>query len=83
LTNVRRHARGAGVVVSVLYGSATLAIEIVDDGPGVGATGATDGHGLIGMRERVTFFGGEFLATGSAGGFTVRATFPTAVAVGR
>jgi signal transduction histidine kinase len=39
---------------------------------------------LIGMRERVTFFGGEFAAEPLPdGGFRVTATFPTAVAVSR
>ncbi|MEA2311505.1 MAG: hypothetical protein QOE28_1473 [Solirubrobacteraceae bacterium] len=84
LTNVRRHARGASAVVTVGYLPGALAIEIVDDGPGAGGAEAAGGHGLIGMRERVRFFGGEFsAATPDGGGFAVTATFPTAVAVGR
>ncbi len=36
-----------------------------------------DGLGLIGMRERVTFFGGDFSAEPAAErGFVVRARFP-------
>jgi signal transduction histidine kinase len=81
LTNVRKHARGAGAVVSLHYRPAALEIEIVDDGPGARVAGGTGGHGLIGMRERVTFFGGEFsAATRGERGFTVSASFPTAVA---
>jgi signal transduction histidine kinase len=81
LTNVRKHARGAGAVVSLHYRPAALEIEIVDDGPGARVAGGTGGHGLIGMRERVTFFGGEFSAvTRGDRGFAVSASFPTAVA---
>jgi signal transduction histidine kinase len=79
LTNVRRHAAGASAGVSVHYRPGALEIEIVDDGPGASARN-NSGLGLIGMRERVTFFGGEFSAgTRSDGGFVVSATFPTAV----
>ena len=51
-------------------------VEVRDDGEG---TGNGDGHGrgLIGMRERVTAFGGS-LETGrkNTGGFAVSARFP-------
>jgi signal transduction histidine kinase len=84
LTNVRKHADGASAVVSVHYRPAALEIEIVDDGPGARPAGGTGGLGLIGMRERVTFFGGEFAAgTRGGSGFAVTATFPTAVAATR
>ena len=84
LTNVRKHAGGAGAVVSVRYLPGALELEIVDDGPGVSAAGSERGHGLIGMRERVTFFGGEFSAAPrEQGGFAVIANFPTAVGATR
>ena len=36
-----------------------------------------DGHGLIGMRERVTMYGGRFTAgPRPEGGFAVSAAFP-------
>jgi len=34
-----------------------VAIEVTDDGPG--SLNGSDGHGLIGMRERAELFGGE------------------------
>ena len=44
-----------------------------------GATPPGAGHGIIGMRERVAVFGGEFTAgPGADGGFRVRARFPVA-----
>ena len=77
LTNVRKHAgRPAEASVLVRYGEAALELEIADDGQGPRA-GDGQGHGLIGMRERVAFFGGEFSAApGKEGGFVVRASFP-------
>ena len=51
-------------------------------GKGVSAAGGhcadhSGGHGLIGMRERVAMYGGEFSAgPGPRGGYRVRALFP-------
>jgi signal transduction histidine kinase len=77
LTNVRKHAgRPAKASVVVRYGIAALELEVADDGRGATAPTA-GGHGLVGMRERVAFFGGEFSAgPAAAGGFVVRARFP-------
>jgi signal transduction histidine kinase len=78
LTNVRKHAGTAKARVSIRYLRGALEVEIVDDGRGV-TPGDGGGHGLVGMRERVTFFGGEFSAEpGDEGGFSVRARFPLA-----
>jgi signal transduction histidine kinase len=77
LTNVRKHAgRPTKASVVVRYAEAALELEVADDGKGPRA-GDGHGHGLIGMRERVAFFGGEFsAAAGEEGGFVVRASFP-------
>jgi len=78
LTNIRRHADGAAATVTLRYGPGSLGVLIADDGPGPADTGAAGGQGLIGMRERVSFFGGRFSAgAGPTGGFVVDATFPT------
>jgi signal transduction histidine kinase len=76
LTNARRHAPGAAVDVELRYGEA-LQIAVRDDGPG--ASGAADGHGLLGMRERAATVGGT-LRTGPADGrgFVVEAELPLA-----
>jgi signal transduction histidine kinase len=57
-------------------------ITVLDDGTGDGAGGGSDpaeggGHGLLGMRERVTALGGT-LTTGPryGGGFRVHAILP-------
>jgi signal transduction histidine kinase len=77
LTNVRKHAvRPTEASIVVRYGVSALELQVADDGRAATAPG-TGGHGLIGMRERVAFFGGEFSAgTGATGGFVVWARLP-------
>jgi signal transduction histidine kinase len=79
LTNVRKHANGAPAEVRLEWGEATLQMRITDRGPGANGTAPGEGHGLVGMRERVRVHGGE-LRTGTAngGGFVVDATLPLA-----
>ena len=58
-------------------------VEVTDNGRGLGGQPGdkTHGHGLIGMRERVGMYGGEFSAASLPGpGFQVSATFPLAEA---
>jgi signal transduction histidine kinase len=78
LTNALKHAGRARASVSLRYGSEALELEVLDDGPG-SANGHAGGHGLVGMRERVAVFGGEFEAgPRPEGGFAVRARLPLA-----
>ena len=76
LTNALKHAGDARASVRVRYGGDSLELEIIDDG--AGATDSTGGgHGLVGMRERVTLYGGRFDAgRRSTGGFAVRVLLP-------
>lgn len=77
LTNALRHG-GPNVTarVSIAYGENTLEVSITDDGRG-SSTRSDNGHGIIGMRERVTMLGGEFEAgPKQGGGFQVHATIP-------
>lgn len=78
LTNVRRHAGAHRVEVTVAFGPASLEIEVSDDGRGrVPAARGEPGHGLMGMRERATAYGGTVEAgPGEAGGWVVRARLP-------
>jgi signal transduction histidine kinase len=60
-----------------------LTVEVTDSGRGFGGQPGDkpQGHGLIGMRERVGMYGGEFSAAPLPGhGFQVSATFPLAEA---
>jgi signal transduction histidine kinase len=75
LTNSLKHG-GQAAVVTLRYAARSLAVEVTDDGGGV-STGKGDGHGLVGMRERVGIFGGTFEAgPREGGGFAVRALLP-------
>jgi signal transduction histidine kinase len=80
LTNVRKHAGPASAEVVLRYGDDALDIEVCDDGRGAGADvrdGDDDGHGLIGMRERVEMFGGDLrVGPRAGGGFAVHAHLP-------
>jgi signal transduction histidine kinase len=80
LTNVVKHAGTDNGRVVVTYCAEEVAIEVTDDG--VGAAGAVqDGHGLIGMRERVALYGGEFSAGPLPGrGYRVSARLPAGAA---
>ena len=52
-------------------------VTAVDDGNGTGGGARPGGHGLLGMRERVSLFGGELRAGARpGGGFAVSARFP-------
>jgi signal transduction histidine kinase len=75
LTNSLKHAGPATATVRLRYGTEALEVEVSDDGRGAGTNG--DGHGLIGMRERVALFGGALeVGTRPGGGFQVAARLP-------
>jgi signal transduction histidine kinase len=78
LTNVLRHARRASVRASVVRTPAELRIEVVDDGNGSTPTSPDQGgYGLVGMRERVSLYGGTLEAgPGRERGFAVVAILP-------
>ncbi|MFJ4836888.1 sensor histidine kinase [Streptomyces sp. NPDC088746] len=81
LTNVRKHAgAGAKAEVSVVRVGRTVEITVLDDGRGAGPRPAPSdggGHGLLGMRERVTALGGTLTAGPRyGGGFRVHAILP-------
>ncbi len=81
LTNTVKHGGKAAARVTVRYRAGFLEIEVIDDGRGAAAPllagGDSGGHGLIGMKERVSLFGGE-LETGPVfpGGYRVLARMP-------
>ena len=76
LTNAIKHARASKADVVVRYGDGSVEISVTDDGPG-GGDGGGGGHGLVGMRERVTVYGGELeVGPQPEGGYVLRARLP-------
>jgi signal transduction histidine kinase len=78
LTNVLKHAGPACANVTVGCADDAVTIDISDDGSRQLANPTpTGGHGLVGMRERVAIFSGEFRAgPRPSGGFVVQARLP-------
>lgn len=81
LTNVVRHAgRSARASVYLKWSGRRLTVEVRDDGAGSSGDVAAreDGHGLLGMRERLALAGGRMTAGAeSGGGFAVHAELPS------
>jgi signal transduction histidine kinase len=80
LTNALKHAPGSHVWVDIDSAHNELEIGVRNDGDPAAAPPSPNGHvghGLIGMRERVSLYGGS-LTTGAApgGGFRVHARIP-------
>jgi signal transduction histidine kinase len=76
LTNALKHARATRAEVLVDYGEGQIEVVVTDDGKGVG-NGDGGGHGLVGMRERVSVYGGELDAGPQpGGGYRLRAKLP-------
>ena len=79
VTNVVKHAAADVCRVTVAYTDDALTLEVTDCGHGVRDDGGIrgPGHGIVGMRERVGMYGGEFEAgPGPERGFRVAARFP-------
>lgn len=76
LTNVMKHAPTARATVHIEQTNGCVQIDVADDGRTTRGK-RREGHGLIGMRERVALYNGTF-AAGPAehGGFRVTATIP-------
>jgi signal transduction histidine kinase len=77
LTNVLKHAgRQASARVVLRVDPAGLSIDVTDTGTGSDGE-AVGGHGLIGIRERVALYGGEFHAGARPdGGFAICIRLP-------
>jgi signal transduction histidine kinase len=75
LTNTIKHAGAARARVLIRFAPTALELSVTNDGR-VTKDGRA-GHGLVGMRERVSLYGGEFEAGPQPeGGYVVRARLP-------
>jgi signal transduction histidine kinase len=77
LTNALKHARPSCVEVLVRYSPSRLDVQVENDGVLEASGDAAGGHGLVGMTERVSLYGGA-LRTGKrpGGRFRVEAELP-------
>jgi signal transduction histidine kinase len=76
LTNAAKHGNAKRTVIEVHESDAIIHVSVRDDGDGFDATSATDGFGLLGMRERIEMVDGSLQITSGPNGTTVRATVP-------
>jgi PAS domain S-box-containing protein len=81
LTNVARHAEASRILVTLEQGDSHLIMEVRDNGKGIREDEMFDSEsfGLIGMRERALYLGGEFQISScgdGSGGTTVIVSIP-------
>ena len=89
LTNTLKHSHQAKAQVTIRYADRSLRVEVLNSGPSVltgpaapvrqdpGRSRTDAGHGLLGLRERVALYGGDFDARRRlGGGYRVRARLP-------
>jgi PAS domain S-box-containing protein len=79
LTNIMRHAEASSVAVEMDASPAGIRLTVRDDGRGIASEmiGAPGTYGLLGMRERIRYLGGDVSVAGIPGkGTTVTAFLP-------
>jgi signal transduction histidine kinase len=77
LTNMAKHADASAASVTVVERDGVVALAITDNGRGFSTEAATEGFGLIGMRERIRLAGGGHdIETAPGKGTTVHAWIP-------
>lgn len=80
LTNALKHAGSSTTEVTLSHRHDGVTIEVIDEGDGhppANGDFVGGGHGLVGMHERMSLYGGEVEAgPREGGGFAVRAHLP-------
>jgi signal transduction histidine kinase len=80
LTNALRHAGRTTVQATVRVKPDDVLVEVVDHGPNDASSRQSQkagaGRGLIGVRQRVTLYGGDVESGPTGSGFRVRARIP-------
>lgn len=75
VTNAMRHGNPEGVRVSLRQSSDVLQLTVEDDGKG-SPTGGDTGHGILGIRERVSAMGGQLWMEETDAGVRARVVAP-------
>ena len=84
LTNIVKHARAGRATIALTLESARVVLAIDDDGVGfdperLRKAAPPHGVGLVGMRERVTYYGGRIdIRSEPGGGVHIRVAIPIA-----
>lgn len=77
LTNIARHAGAGAVEVRLEERGDVLAVEVGDDGCGIGGPAQPQSFGLLGMQERIGALGGSLEIDSAPGqGTTIRLSVP-------
>ncbi|MER6074216.1 histidine kinase [Streptomyces sp. NPDC001817] len=78
LTNMVKHAVGASAAIQVDYGARELTVDVANTEGQPGAAASTgSSKGLIGLRERLSLYGGTLHAGPRlTGGYRVKASIP-------
>jgi signal transduction histidine kinase len=82
LTNARKHAPGTATSLTVSFLPDAVELDIINELPNGRLDGAGEGMGLIGMRERVSLYGGTCRAGVDAGRYRVSVRLPAPVTGG-
>jgi signal transduction histidine kinase len=82
LSNVRKHAPGAPVEVSLEWSSTTVVLTVLNEATAGGTPAASEGYGLTGMSERAELLGAALEAGPGIEGFRVRLTLPIEIGEG-
>ncbi len=76
LTNVVKHSTATTATVAVTSSPRAIDIEVLDPGPPRSSGRKAQGHGLVGLEERVRLVGGTVEHDARGRGFRVHATLP-------
>jgi len=79
MTNIARHAQATQITVRLTQGPDGLTLKVRDNGKGISKedTANPESFGIIGIRERIRFWGGKSIFTGGPNrGTTVSITIP-------
>lgn len=79
LTNIIRHAEATAVLVKLIQDESGIAMSVKDNGKGIETSEKIGAHsyGMIGIRERVAYFGGFVqFQSDAASGTTVQIQIP-------
>jgi signal transduction histidine kinase len=79
LTNIVRHAGARNVVARLIFEQNEVRLDVRDDGIGFDRARGRDGHGLVGVQERVEEMGGQLVVRTAVGaGTTIMVHLPRA-----